>query len=103
MERFFKDLKEHATKIINYKKKEMMPLTCEENKLYKKQKICYICKKGFITDDDNKKYYKARDHCQCTGKHRGVPHKTCNLRYKTPKETPLVLHNSFFQKPSRRI
>ena len=37
MERFCKDLKEHATKIINYeKKKEMIPLTDEESKSYKK-------------------------------------------------------------------
>ena len=35
MERFCKDLKEHATKIINYeKKKELIPLTDEENKSY---------------------------------------------------------------------
>ena len=45
MERFCKDLKEHATKIINYDKKEMIPLTDEENKSYKKQEVCYICKK----------------------------------------------------------
>ena len=31
METFCKDLKEHATKIINYEKKEMTPLTDEEN------------------------------------------------------------------------
>ena len=55
MERFCKDLKEHATKIINYDKKEMIPLTDEENKSYKKQEVCYICKKWFSTDDDNKK------------------------------------------------
>ena len=37
MERFCQDLKEHATKIMNYeKKKEMIPLTDEENKSYKK-------------------------------------------------------------------
>ena len=24
-----------------------------ENKSYKKQKFCYICKKGFSVDDDN--------------------------------------------------
>ena len=34
-----------------------MPLTNEENKSYKKQKVCYICKKGFSTDDGNKRYY----------------------------------------------
>ena len=31
----------------------MRPLTDEENKLYKKQKVCYICKEGYSTDDDN--------------------------------------------------
>ena len=36
MERFCKDLKEHATKVINYIKKEMIPLTDEENKSFKK-------------------------------------------------------------------
>ena len=36
MDRFCKNLKEHATKIINYEKKEMIPLTNEENKSYKK-------------------------------------------------------------------
>ena len=65
MERFSKDLKEHATKIINYGKKEMIPLTNKQNKSYKKEKIC---NKGFSTDDDNKKHHKFRDHCHYTGK-----------------------------------
>ena len=72
MERFCIDLKEHVTKIINYIKKEMIPLTDEENKSYKKQKVCHICKKGFCTDDDNKKYHKVRDHCHYTGKYIGA-------------------------------
>ena len=59
IERFCKDLKEHLTKIINYKK-EMMPLTNEEKELHRIQKVCYICIKGFSTDDDNKKYHKVR-------------------------------------------
>ena len=63
MERCCKDLKEHATKIINYEKKVMISLNDEENKSYKKQKLCYICKKGFSTDDNNKKYHKVKDHC----------------------------------------
>ena len=45
MERFCKDLKEHVTRIINYEKKEMIPLTSKERKLHSKQKVCYICKK----------------------------------------------------------
>ena len=39
MERFCKDLKEHVTKIINYEKKEMIPLTDEQNKSHKNQKV----------------------------------------------------------------
>ena len=36
-------------KIINYEEKETIPLTKEENKSYKKQKICVIyVKKGFV-------------------------------------------------------
>ena len=49
MEMFCKDLREHATEIINYEKKEMIPLTNEENELYEVQKVCYICKKIFST------------------------------------------------------
>ena len=81
------------TKIINYEKKEMIPLTYEENKSYKKEKVCYICKKGFSTDDNNKKYHKIKDHCYYTGKYRQAAHDICNLRYKAPKEIPLIFHN----------
>ena len=40
-----------------------------------------------------KKHYKVRDHCHYTGKYRGAAHNTCNLRYKIPKEIPVVFHN----------
>ena len=33
----------------------MMPLIDEEKMSYKKQKVCYTCKKGFSTNNDNKK------------------------------------------------
>ena len=48
-------------------------------------------KKEFSTDDNDKKYYKVRDHCHCTGKYN-EEHNICNLRYKTPKEIPVVFH-----------
>ena len=59
------------------KKKEMRPVTSEERKLHQKQKIFYICKKEFSTDDDdgiasNKKYHKVRDHFHYTGNYRGA-------------------------------
>ena len=66
MEIFCKDLREHAMKIMNYEKKEMTPLTDQENELYEKQKVCYICKKIFSTNKDDKNvfglYHKVRDH-----------------------------------------
>ena len=52
MERFCKDLRDHAMKIINYEEKEMIPLTDKENKSYQMQKVCYICKEEFSTDND---------------------------------------------------
>ena len=48
------------------------------------------CKKEFSID---KKYCKVRDHCHYTGKFRGAAHNNCNLRYKIPKEIPIVFHN----------
>ena len=91
MKKFCKDLREHATEIINYEKKKMIPLTTEEKIHYNEQEICYTCKKEF--DKSDKKHYKVRDHCHYTGKYRGAAHNTCNLRYKIPKEIPVVFHN----------
>ena len=66
----------------------MIPLTTEEKIYHNEQEICYICKKEF-----DKKNYKVRDHCHYTGKYRGAAHNICNLRYKIPKEIPVVFHN----------
>ena len=73
------------------KKKDMIPLTKKEEENYNNQKVCYICKKNF--DKSDKKHYKVRDHCHYTGKYRGAAHNICNLRYKIPKEIPVVFHN----------
>ena len=72
----------------------MIPLTDEENKSCKKEKVCYICKKEFSTHDDNKKYHKIRDHFHYRGKFRGAAHSICNLRCKIPEEIPIVFHYS---------
>ena len=40
MEMLCKDLREQTVKIINYEKKEMIPLTNEEKKSYENQKMC---------------------------------------------------------------
>ena len=64
----------------------MIALTKEEEDDYNKENICYICKKEFNND-------KVRDHCHFTGKYRGAAHNTCNLRYKIPKNIPVIFHN----------
>ena len=45
MRHFCLDLSEHVTKIINYEKKEMIPLTKEEKRSHHIQSKCFICKK----------------------------------------------------------
>ena len=40
MENVCLNLREHATKIINYEKKEMIPLTKEEKYWHNMQKVC---------------------------------------------------------------
>ena len=77
MKRFCKDLKDHATKIINYEIKEMILLTDEANKSYEKQKVSY---------------HKSKNHCPYTEKYRKATHSIFNLRYKTPGST----HNYYF-------
>ena len=89
MKKFSKDLREHVSKIINYEKKKMIPLTTEEKIYHNKQKICYICKKEF----NNNEKKEVRDHCHYTGKYRGAADNICNLRCKVPKEIPIVFHN----------
>ena len=86
MRRFCKYLTDHAIKIIDCKKKDMIPLSKEEEDNYNKENICYICKKESNND-------KVRDHCHFTGKYRGAAHNTCNLRYKIPNNIPVIFHN----------
>ena len=47
-------------KIINYEKKEMIPLTDEEKESYENQKICHICKKEFCADKNNREFKKYK-------------------------------------------
>ena len=86
-------------KIINYKEKEMIPLTYKENKSYEEQKACSICEGKFCMDE-NDEYYKNRkkvkDHCHYTGKFRGAAHSICNLRYKVPDNIPIAIHNASY-------
>ena len=59
--------------------------------MHRKQKVYYICKQGFSTDDI--KYQRVRDNYYYTGKYRGATHDISNLRYKTQKGFPAVFYN----------
>ena len=37
-----------------------------------------------------------KDHCHNTGKFRGPAHSNCNLKYKVPKEIPIIIHNTTY-------
>ena len=67
MKNFCLDLREHATKIINYEKKKMISLTKEGKDWHNMRKVCHICKTLLSTDYNNKKYHKLKDHCYYTG------------------------------------
>ena len=64
----------------------------------KGKKNCHICKKEFSYDENGKSefklYHKVRDHCHYNGKYRGAAHSICKLKYKVPKEIPVVIHNA---------
>ena len=83
--------------IINYEKKEMMPLTDYEKWHYETRKYCHICRRKFFYDKEDKSkysvYHKVRDHDHYTGKYRGAGRKICNLRHKVQKEISVVLHD----------
>ena len=59
--------------------------------LYMQRKVC-------IDKDDtnytNKR--KIKDYCHYTGIFRGATHSICNLKYKVPKEIPIIIHNATY-------
>ena len=61
------------------------------------KKFVTYAKKIFSTHKKDKNvfklYHKVRDHCHYTRKCRGAAYSICNLRYKTPKELPVVFPN----------
>ena len=78
--------------IINYEEKEMILLTGEEAKFYEEQEVCHICNEEFCNDENDRN--KVRDHCLYTKKVRGADRSICNLRYKVPKEIPIMPQNA---------
>ena len=85
--------------IFLYEKKEIIPLTKEENKPYKEQETCYICEQKFCIGKDDENYKnskKVKEHWHYTRKFRGAPHSKFNLNYKVPKDIPIIIHNASY-------
>ena len=40
---------------------------------------------------------KVKNHCHYTGKFRRAVHSICNLKYKVPKEIPVIIHNATYE------
>ena len=78
-------------KQLTVKKKEMVPLTHEENNFYHEQEICYICNEKFCMDKD-----QVKDHCHYTGNFRGAGHGICNLNYNVQNQIPIIIHNASY-------
>ena len=85
MEKFCKDLREHVTEISNYDKKEMIPLTDEENKSDEKQKVCYMWKKEYSTYETDKNkfkiYNKVRHHCYYSVEFSGADYSVWDTKH----------------------
>ena len=80
--------KKLETEIINYKEKEMIPLTDENIKFYENQKHCHICVKDFFKSKKDKyKHINDRDHCHYTRKFRGAAHSICNIKLLEDKKS----------------
>ena len=68
----------------------MKQLTKEEEELFCKARVCFICEKEFKSDQE-----KVRDHDHLNGKYRRTAHKTCNVNYKLPNYVTVIAHNLF--------
>lgn len=74
-------------------RREMNALTEEQNYEFHHATVCYICKKRFIANRDEKNYQKVRDHCHLSGQYRGPAYSICNLNYQVSRYIPVVMHN----------
>ena len=60
IDKLCKKLKEHAMKIINYEKKEMIQLTVEENRSCDEQEVCLCTKEVCLCTNKHNENYKNK-------------------------------------------
>ena len=94
MKKFCESFREHAMKIINFKKKKMKFLTNKQQDLYEKAKICCICTEYFEDKHTkDKKYCRVRDPCHYVGEYKGAAHNICNLKCSVSNDNPIDFHD----------
>ena len=75
----------------------MLPLTPQQEDIYKATSQCYLCLRYFGARRDlspeSKENFKVHDHCHYSGQYLGPAHRLCNLERKTDKRIPLLFHN----------
>ena len=66
----------YCRKVIKKHFNKNLVMTAEENELFERSNICWICDK--LIDFDQ----KGRDHCHITGRYRGSAQWSCNINLK---------------------
>ena len=91
MKKFCSSLREHATNVIHFENKKMLPLTKKELKLHQDVIACYICGKRFVKNFASDKFFwKVRDHRHFTDEYRATAPNIWNLRFSVLNEILLV-------------
>ena len=92
MKKFCTSLREHDANVINFEKKEMLPLTKEELKSHQDAKVCYICGKRILKMiSESMNHYKVII-LHYIGKYIGAVHNIYNLKFNVFNEIPAVFH-----------
>ena len=94
MKNFCAFLRDHATSMINFERKKILPLTKTQLKSQQDAKVCHSCgkifNKNFATDNN---CHKVIGHCHYTGSYRGMTHSIYNLRFNVPNKIAVIFHN----------
>ncbi|XP_022777425.1 uncharacterized protein LOC111318822 [Stylophora pistillata] len=85
---FVESLEAEVQAIYNDHPPKKMIFTKSDAAEFENATCCWLCGEDFEEGKD-----KVRDHCHYTGKFRGAAHNSCNLKFRRPKFTPVVLHN----------
>ena len=94
-ERFLDSIQHDAReirKILSYKV-PMTPLTEQQQADHDAATVCFLCKGGFIPNDEN---VKVPDHDHLTGTYRAAAHRNCNIQYRIVPhkiQIPCFFHN----------